>query len=335
MGDVFGKGGADAARDAANVQAGASDRAIAEQQRQFEAIRSLLAPFVGYGYGALPYVAQGATAGGMGDRIAEIMGTRPAGSLAPAQPGAMPAAAPAAPSGGQMGKFADLIQRVGGGGAGGQPAAVGTPPAAGIQLPGGSSPSPFQALVDERTRAAQGQLGASGLMRSGGALLEAARIPTELALALEEQLYGRQAALANSGQNAAVMQGNAGMNAGNSVARLLQEQGAANAQGIIGAQQARAASSQSMLQTGLTAAAIFFSDPRLKENMAPIGKIGPLTLYEWDWIEGVSDVIGRMSIGFNADEVEEHFPEFVVEAHGFKAIHYPLLTAELRARYGH
>ncbi len=192
----------------------------------------------------------------------------------------------------------------------------------------------LQPLVDERTRAVQQQLAAGGLTRSGAGIRAAAGVPTDIALAIEEALYGRQANLVNLGQSSAVGQANIGSNLSTTISQLLGQQGEARAGGIIGAQQARSAATGQMVNAGLGAAAIFFSDPRLKDNMQPIGKIGPLTLYEWDWKPGVSDVVGKMSIGFSADEVEEHFPELVVEVHGFKAIHYPLLTMVLKHQYG-
>lgn len=57
----------------------------------------------------------------------------------------------------------------------------------------------FGNLVDKRTQAVQGQLAAGGLTRSGAALLEAARVPTELGLGIERQQFGRSAGLAELG----------------------------------------------------------------------------------------------------------------------------------------
>lgn len=53
----------------------------------------------------------------------------------------------------------------------------------------------FGSLVDERTRAVQNQLAAGGLTRSGTALQEAARVPTDIGLGIENQLFGRQSGL--------------------------------------------------------------------------------------------------------------------------------------------
>lgn len=193
----------------------------------------------------------------------------------------------------------------------------------------------FKALLGEREKASIHGLSQVGLSRSGAAARAAAAIPTDLAVAIEEALYGRRANLANMGQASAVGQATIGSNISSQIAQLMGQQGEAIAGGIIGGQQARAGITGNAINAGATiaSAAIMFSDPRLKENMEPIGKIGPLTLYEWDWKPGVSKLIGKMSIGFNADEVEEHFPQHTVRVHGFLAVNYPALTDELRERF--
>lgn len=191
----------------------------------------------------------------------------------------------------------------------------------------------FKSLLGERTRSVENHLGNVGLTRSGFGSKAAAAIPSDLALQIEQLLFGRQQGLAGAGQNAAAMQGQFGANMANNVGDIQMRVGEAMGQGIIGQGQAQAAQLTNLINAGtsIATAAIMFSDPRLKKNMEPIGKIGPLTLYEWDWKDNVRGVTGaEMSIGFNADEVDEHFPEFVIERHGFKAIYYPGLTEHLR-----
>lgn len=57
----------------------------------------------------------------------------------------------------------------------------------------------FRPLIDERQQAAATQLANTGLSRSGAALRAAAAIPTELGFDIENQLYGRQGTLYQSG----------------------------------------------------------------------------------------------------------------------------------------
>jgi hypothetical protein len=188
----------------------------------------------------------------------------------------------------------------------------------------------FKALLGERTQAAGNWAGQAGLMRSGAGLRQAAAIPTDLAMQIEQMLQGRQSSLVGSAQNAAAGLGGFGAQQADSVTELLRRQGDAWATNSISQGQIAAGRSQGAV--GI--ASMFFSDPRLKENMEPIGKIGPLTLYEWDWIPNVRGVMGcEMNIGFDADEVQKHFPQHVVETTaGFLAIDYHALTDELKER---
>lgn len=116
------------------------------------------------------------------------------------------------------------------------------------QIIGGDA---FGGLVDERMRGAQGMLSAGGLTRSGESMEAGAAIPTELAMQLENRLFGRQAGLASQGFNA--MEATAGRNfTGNQnfgsredglnakIAQLLGGIGGVNAEGIRGSAEAEA-----------------------------------------------------------------------------------------------
>ena len=190
----------------------------------------------------------------------------------------------------------------------------------------------FGSLVDERERAARGQLAAGGLTRSGTALEEIANIPTQLGLALEDLLTGRATGLAGSGQNAAAGLGALGAQNSGSIANLFEQQGQNTASGILGKAQAQSAGLGQVLKL---ASGIFFSDPRLKENVESIGAIGNLTLVQWDWKDFCKDTIIEdcYTIGFMADEVEAKYPHHVGEFGGWKALNYPALLDELETKY--
>jgi len=192
----------------------------------------------------------------------------------------------------------------------------------------------FGSLVDERGRAVQGQLSAGGLTRSGTAFAEAAKVPTDVALAIENLLTGRSTNLANQGQNAALGLGKIGAQSATSIAELLKQSGIAGSSGAITDAQSKAKSSQNILNTALSIGA-FFSDPTLKENVKKIGTINDLTLYQWDWIEAVkgSIITDSMAIGFMADEVKEKYPKYVKDYGGFMVIKYPELLDTLEATY--
>ena len=189
----------------------------------------------------------------------------------------------------------------------------------------------FGGLVEERGRAVQSQSAATGQSRSGFGLQEAARVPTELALELEQLLTGRSSQLAGRGQQAAFGLGQLGGQAAGGIADLFQAQGRARGAGIVTDAQAEAQRAQQQLNTAATIGSIFFSDPTLKENVEPIGKIKTLILYQWDWIAKTKGTLIEKcpDIGFMADEVKEQFPQFVSEFCGFMVIDYPSLLDEL------
>jgi hypothetical protein len=192
----------------------------------------------------------------------------------------------------------------------------------------------FGDLVGSRRREAEGHLARSGLRRSGAGVSQAADIPSDLALALEQMMYGREFNLVGTGQNAAAGLGSIGANAAGSIANARAAQGASKAKGINYGRQLMTQGYNTEFDQNMrmfdSFSSIFFSDERLKENMEPIGSIGELTLYEWDWRDGISDIVGKMSIGFSAQEVKERLPQFVREIHGFLAIDYPGLLDYLK-----
>ncbi len=175
----------------------------------------------------------------------------------------------------------------------------------------------FGSLVDERTRAVEGGLAAGGLTRSGAAIKKHAAIPTDIALALEGILSGRSGALADTG-----------FGASSGIAGLTTRVGEAIASGILGKEaQDSSRSAQKSTNTSDIVGAVLggvFSDPRLKENKRKIGKIGPLDLYDWDWIPEVKDTIaaGMPTTGFLSTDIKEHFPEYVSEFGGFDLIDF-------------
>lgn len=75
---------------------------------------------------------------------------------------------------------------------------------------------------------------ATGGLRGGNTQAALAQFRPNLLAALIGQQYSRLGGLAAIGQNSAVMQGNAGINTGNSISNMLQQQGAAQAGGALG-----------------------------------------------------------------------------------------------------
>lgn len=203
----------------------------------------------------------------------------------------------------------------------------------------------FGSLVEERGRAVQGQLAATGQSRSGTGLQEAARVPSDLGLAIEGLLTGRTQNIVSGGQQAALGLAQAGQQTAGSIAGLLQSTGTSRGQGILTDAQAGAAQTQQTLNTigalaggfagigGVSGIADLFkfSDSKLKENIEVIGECHGLKICQWDWKEATKGTIIEKcaNMGFIADEVKEKFPKFVSELCGFLVIDYPNLLDEL------
>ena len=194
----------------------------------------------------------------------------------------------------------------------------------------------FGSLVDERQRGVQGQLAAGGLTRSGTAMQEAARVPTDLGLMLEQMLNGRQTNLMNTGLNAATGLGQMGQQNSANIGNMMSASGNAISSGIITDAQAKAQGQQNMLNTAATIGSMFmgFSDPRLKENVEQVSSIHDLNVYQWDWTPETKGTLvdGCSNIGFMADEVQDKYPQHVGEFGGFMIIDYPALLDELEAK---
>lgn len=127
--------------------------------------------------------------------------------------------------------------------------------------------------------------------------------------------------LVSVGANAAAGQGNATQSTGNSVSNLLTQQGNATASGIVGAANARTAASQNLINTGMTAAAMFLSDVRAKENIKRVGTLlNGLPVYLFNYIGDKKRQISVM-----AQDVEKIMPEAVKEISGWKMVNMEMV----------
>lgn len=95
--------------------------------------------------------------------------------------------------------------------------------------------SPFlQSQIETGERALLQRAGATGGLRGGNLQAALAQFRPQMLQQAIEQQYGRLAGLTSLGQQSAVGVGNAGIRTGADVAGLLQQQGAAQAGGILG-----------------------------------------------------------------------------------------------------
>lgn len=98
----------------------------------------------------------------------------------------------------------------------------------------------FQSLTQQGEDAILANASATGGLRGGNTQAALAQFRPQVLAQMINQQYSRLGGLTSLGQNAAAGVGNAGMATGNSIANLLQQQGAATAGGQIAAGQAAA-----------------------------------------------------------------------------------------------
>lgn len=87
----------------------------------------------------------------------------------------------------------------------------------------------FGAMLQQGENSILQNASATGGLRGGNAQSALAQFSPRLLASLIDQQYSRLGGITSIGQNAAAMTGNAGMQSGNSIAALLQQQGAAQA----------------------------------------------------------------------------------------------------------
>lgn len=149
-------------------------------------------------------------------------------------------------------------------------------------------------------------------------------------------IYNRLANIAGMGQTAVGTQAGIGGNYANAGTEILTSQGNA----ITAAQQAKQANKGSMFNTLLGAgaqlgSAYLMSDRRLKTDIKRIGDSDGIPLYEFkynpnhDYVRHVNLPTDKTYIGVMADDIEELYPDAVMEQDGFKKVNYSMLGLEM------
>ena len=277
---------ASAAGDAAAIQSGAAEAGIAEQRRQFDAMRELLKPYTEVGVPALkglqPYAEAGAPAL---EQQQALLGLRGPEAQRAAIAGIEGGAGYQAQV--QAGEEA-LLQRA---------SATGGLRGGNIQAALGQfRPQMLQQEIERQ----YGRL---------GGMADIGRVT--------------QQNLAQIGQSSAAGTGSAGLQTGTNVANLLSQQGAALAGGELGEAKAYGQlfnlPAQFLgMQMGGGKAGSLFSDIRLKKNIKKIStRSDGLNVYEFDYIWG-----GGRQVGLMAQEVQGVYPDAVSESGGYLMVNY-------------
>jgi hypothetical protein len=277
---------ASAAGDAAAIQSGAAEAGIAEQRRQFDAMRELLKPYTEVGVPALkglqPYAEAGAPAL---EQQQALLGLRGPEAQRAAIAGIEGGAGYQAQV--QAGEEA-LLQRA---------SATGGLRGGNIQAALGQfRPQMLQQEIERQ----YGRL---------GGMADIGRVT--------------QQNLAQIGQSSAAGTGSAGLQTGTNVANLLSQQGAALAGGELGEAKAYGQlfnlPAQFLgMQIGAGKSPNLFSDIRLKKNIKKIStRPDGLNVYEFDYIWG-----GGRQVGLMAQEVQGVYPDAVSESGGYLMVNY-------------
>lgn len=175
-------------------------------------------------------------------------------------------------------------------------------------------------LISERQDAATNYMASRGLRRSGAAASKAAEIPTDLAFALEQELSNRRAS--NIGR---------GYSATSNMANIRTGQGLTSAEGILGAQSARAAGNANLVDMGTDILGALLSDERLKSNIEQIGSISGVPVISWSWNNDAYEKYGLSgsSLGFSAQEIKKIKPHCVDDSGEHLRVYYDKLLEEL------
>jgi hypothetical protein len=158
-----------------------------------------------------------------------------------------------------------------------------------------------------------------------------AGLDTGTASQLANLLTSGGAAGSQNQMNLAALLANLATGQGSNLSQIQIGQGNAQSGGTIGsAGGAREGLGASLGAVGSLIPGLF-SDERLKDNITPLAD-GPVGLFAWTWkhIKEIPEQLrGAWSIGVIAQEVQDKFPECVVERNGFLAVDYAKLSQEV------
>lgn len=159
-----------------------------------------------------------------------------------------------------------------------------------------------------------------------------AGLDTNTASQLANLLTSGGTAGSQNQMNLATLLANLATGQGSNLSQIQIGQGNAQAGGTVGsAAGAREGAGAAIPVIGNVLGSLFSSDERLKDNITPLAD-GPVGLFAWTWkhIKEIPEQLrGSWSIGVIAQEVQQKFPECVVERDGFLAVDYSKLSQEV------
>jgi len=187
----------------------------------------------------------------------------------------------------------------------------------------------FSALADDATNRLMNIQAASGRLGTGDTPAALQNQLLLLGQGLLQQGIDNRFNAAGMGQNSAAQSGIGSMNAANSISDLLTQGGNAQAAGLVGAANARAAGFNNLLNLGMNYATggsgVMLSDRRFKTDVEVLGELPcgiPICRFRYAWHP-------QVMVGVMAQDVEKVFPSAVVDVFGVKYVDYPELERKL------
>ena len=171
-----------------------------------------------------------------------------------------------------------------------------------------------------------GEAGEEAILRSAAATGGLRSGDTQSALYEYNQQLANRALLESYNQQVQGLQGLAGLPSNaNQIASQMAGVGQTLGQGQIASAQAEQAALGLGIDTALGVGGLIaaFSDRRLKDGIIKIGENGGFNIYAWTWNKAAEKLgLSGMGYGVMADEVEAVRPELITERMGYKVVDY-------------
>jgi hypothetical protein len=183
----------------------------------------------------------------------------------------------------------------------------------------------FQSALEQANVGTKGIAAARGRLSAGDTLQQLSQNVLLAASPLISQQKQSIQDLLGFGGDIATRQAATATGAAPSIAELITSGGAAEAAGVVGAEQARGKGIENIIGIGGTGG--IFSDERLKENIKKINVENGHNIYSWKWNDLAKRLFGLVgsSFGVLAQEVQKTNPEAISEDTGFLKVNYSLI----------
>ena len=177
----------------------------------------------------------------------------------------------------------------------------------------------FQAMAAEQEQRLMASASARGKLGSGGTNDDLQRNLLLLGNQFAQQDIGSLTNLSTIGQNSAALTGAQTQQGANNLTGIMGQLGNAQAAGAVGQANAQAQGASNAMSLIGTAASIYFSDERLKENIQYSHTIdhekviGGIDIHTWDWTDEAKWIVGdQQTEGPIAQELMKTNPEMVI-----------------------